>query len=894
MSKIDSKLVALNNWGVVRSTEGNPKVPVQSNRFAYKLNQLTADLRMFSINDAWAWMQHSQAQIDIGTSYNIAFGMVKEDRLLCIDVDVYALDGKTRIDHQELLKKMAIECGTYWELSVSRKGLHMWYEVPAGFELPNGLSAAKFQHMSDWGGINCIIKFDFLYHSHYVVIPHDSARGGSIVPLSSIGKGIVECLELEYSNKVALAELPAQIEPDIDEMQAAIASAKMSAHWNRIEGEDGSNSDWALLGWISKQVRCNVEACLRIFKLSPRYTPERAIEKKRTSAQYDLYLQKSAIRACQKAHAEILQRDSAPKPSMSLPPPPPQRPVPKVSVSPVMASAPVAPPGQQVQAVEDDLPKVTFSLSLPGKQAASAPVGLSLPEPEAKQYPLSNLPPEPETLEYPLDAFPEWMRNGAIEIAKRARSPLAIAGHAVLGAVGDIVMTRFNTWSEQNMSTGQPTALFLLTRAGSGMGKSSCDALAGAVQDRHEMERNAGWEEVCKMLVAQHEAKPGKPAKPKIPTTFALGQPGESQHYEEEEPAEPREQFALQIDHLGNLRLPASPLTNLSDFSMEAMIGALIRGQACQRVKVDEASLLFGGAAINEKNAATALGMLTKLWDCGEANRLRAKSNQEGSGRVYDRRVSITASGQPVILDKYICDDVMNGQGFMARVILACPPSNIGNRQRDVSELLGRVDFTEVEAGRVYTAETEKLYAIKEHIVGLDDFDGNSLNIGRVLPPVVKLNNEAISAYVDYCNRLDIESKPLEKYCSTTEHAGRGAQVALRVATVFAIAEGLTEVTADVFNRASKVIDYSLSCKIGILGQGVSPQEEDDAATLYAWLLEEKRIDKWRNFSTSDAARGLSAGLRGKSNKAKREKLLERLVLEGKLLFNNRNYSLVV
>jgi len=106
---------------------------------------------MFSINDAWAWMQHSQAQIDIGTSYNIAFGMVKEDRLLCIDVDVYALDGKTRIDHQELLKKMAIECGTYWELSVSRKGLHMWYEVPAGFELPNGLSAAKFQHMSDWG-----------------------------------------------------------------------------------------------------------------------------------------------------------------------------------------------------------------------------------------------------------------------------------------------------------------------------------------------------------------------------------------------------------------------------------------------------------------------------------------------------------------------------------------------------------------------------------------------------------------------------------------------------------------------------------------------------------------------------------------------------------------------
>ena len=53
----------------------------------------------------------------------------------------------------------------------------------------------------------------------------------------------------------------------------------------------------------------------------------------------------------------------------------------------------------------------------------------------------------------------------------------------------------------------------------------------------------------------------------------------------------------------------------------------------------------------------------------------------DGAAKYFGRRLALHLMMQPVIAETILSDNVLTGQGFLARSLLAWPTSTIGSRQ---------------------------------------------------------------------------------------------------------------------------------------------------------------------------------------------------------------------
>lgn len=100
---------------------------------------------------------------------------------------------------------------------------------------------------------------------------------------------------------------------------------------------------------------------------------------------------------------------------------------------------------------------------------------------------------------------------------------------------------------------------------------------------------------------------------------------------------------------------------------------------------------------MNRDNRCKTAAGLSKLWDRSKFDRIRAA---DGAEKFFGRRLAIHLMMQPVIAETILSDDVLTGQGFLARSLLAWPGSTIGSRpyssvdlssDRDLATYLDRV-----------------------------------------------------------------------------------------------------------------------------------------------------------------------------------------------------------
>ncbi len=408
-------------------------------------------------------------------------------------------------------------------------------------------------------------------------------------------------------------------------------------------------------------------------------------------------------------------------------------------------------------------------------------------------------PPSP----YPLDALTYELRSAAEAIMEHEQVPAAIAGQCVIGAATYLAQTRANAWHPRGKPGGAPCSLFMLSLFGSGEGKSSARKLAFKVIDEAEKEATTRYRKAYEQIMLCADQLKGKARE----------------------------------EYLAENPLPADPKTQYSDATFEPIAGDFIRGKPAACWDTDEGGQMLGGASLKSDTVAATLGGLTKGYDDGSFERARARGNAEGSGVAFNRRLSIHLLAQPITVVESLANPLLTGQGFLARFLLAAPDSLAGTCFITV-ESLERSAYDDPRL-QSHWARCQEIITSPEHI----DSD-----TGEVTPPVLTPNADAIKTWVNFRNEIEHDLGPLGNFAGLKPFARRGAEQALRLATVLSFYEGADHIDGDCMDRACKLARYSLNEWLRYTSVGSINPDLKRAADLMTWLLDPKRAANWQEF----------------------------------------------
>lgn len=425
--------------------------------------------------------------------------------------------------------------------------------------------------------------------------------------------------------------------------------------------------------------------------------------------------------------------------------------------------------------------------------ARSAPEPLRRPIPPPELYPVKELGP---------------ILAPACESLRRViQAPDAICGASLLAAASLAVQGLADV---ENSGRVHPLSLWLLTVAESGERKSAVDS--EAMRGAREVERALGklyteakaayeaeleaW--TLQKELAKKEARSGKGAN-LTDTLRSLGpQPPE----------------------------PLRPTLIAADFTAEGLAKLLASGRPTLGAFTDEAALVFGGHGMTKESTARTAATLCKLWDRGELDRVRSS---EGALKLYGRRLALHLMAQPVIAERALSDEVLSGQGFLARCLLAWPQGTAGSRPY-CNETL-RDDPALIQ----YAA---RLADLLRRPLPLAEGERNELD-----PPKLRLSVEAAALWRTVHDTIEKEMKPGARYATCKPWASKSAEQCLRIAGVLTLIDNphAHVIEAEVVECAAELALWHLNEAARLAGTAELSPTIRNAESLLDWCHETGR-----------------------------------------------------
>src|SRR5690554_1416266 len=367
---------------------------------------------------------------------------------------------------------------------------------------------------------------------------------------------------------------------------------------------------------------------------------------------------------------------------------------------------------------------------------------------------------------YPVDSLPTIMRDAVIAIADYVQAPLALAGQSVLGAAAYIAQTRVDAWSP--VRNQMPCSLFMLALGDSGDRKSSVHKIAFNPIEKAEDKRREIYELASKSI---REGAEGLAPK-------------ELAAYEKSNP------------------MPDDPTTIVtSDCSYSRLASILIEGTPSLFWNSDEGAQMLGGHSMKSDDRTAVLGGLSKWWDDGRGERIRAKNNADGSGTATNRRLSINLLAQEVAIRHELKDPVLRGQGFLPRFLFCAPESLKGTRLLT----LERLERKPEDDQRIVTY-WNRLMLLLDTPQALNPDDPT-----QVKAEALSLTNDAKHLWLKFYDKTEIAQKRFGDYADLAPFASRSGEIALRVATVLAHFSLSKTVDSEIMRSAIALTDHSLS-----------------------------------------------------------------------------------
>lgn len=440
-----------------------------------------------------------------------------------------------------------------------------------------------------------------------------------------------------------------------------------------------------------------------------------------------------------------------------------------------------------------DLDALTTLISPEVKAESFAPEPLRRPAPPPEPYPLAELGP--------------ILQPAAASLRRVIQAPDAVCGASVLAAASLAAQALANVEIDGRTV---PLSLWMLTVAESGERKSAVDADAMRAAREHENALARAYETELQAHAAEQAEWEARCADAKGKARKSKGA-GLAQALRDIGPA------------------PATPLVpriTVADFTAEGLAKLLAAGWPSVGAFTDEAALVFGGHGMTKETVTRTAGTLCKLWDSGTLDRVRAL---DGATKLHGRRLAMHLLAQPVIAERALSDDVLSGQGFLARCLLAWPESTAGTRPYRPESLRD-----DAALGRM----THRLGNLHQEPLPLADGERQELE-----PRLLRLSADAKAAWVKLHDAVEARMKPGGQFATVKPWASKTPEQALRIAGVLALLESSTAQEIDVatIKRAAELALWHLNEAARLSGTAELSPAVRDAEALLSWCHQTDR-----------------------------------------------------
>jgi len=217
---------------------------------------------------------------------------------------------------------------------------------------------------------------------------------------------------------------------------------------------------------------------------------------------------------------------------------------------------------------------------------------------------------------------------------------------------------------------------------------------------------------------------------------------------------------------------------------------------------------------------------------------------------------------------KLLADRMANGQGFLARCLVAWPESTIGSRHIDDFEWAGDRN------------ELKRLFAV---LKGLIEATPRTAKSAQELYPLdLPLDKEAKQLAITASNQFETSMQNGNDLSELKDRTAKAMENACRIAGVMAVIEGgmgTRSITGEHLERGLILIRWYLSEALRIRSAAIIPQAVSDAELLSRWLQD-------RNMTEFRTTPVLTHGPSQLRNKSRLMAAIAELVNHGYLAVN--------
>jgi putative DNA primase/helicase len=248
----------------------------------------------------------------------------------------------------------------------------------------------------------------------------------------------------------------------------------------------------------------------------------------------------------------------------------------------------------------------------------------------------------------------------------------------------------------------------------------------------------------------------------------------------------------------------------------------MLKAQPSVGIFTGEGGELFGGHSLREERRSAGLAWLLKAWG-GEL--LDAMTRGDGLSILLGRRVCMHVLVQPIVLRQLLTDPLAQGQGLLARCLIAQPSTLAGTR------VYRECNPVQEPAVRAMHSRLTSLLHLPPPVRA--DGDGHELQ-----PRPLPLAADARALWIEYYNEIERQ----QAHGGALEHArpfaSKAAEQAARIAGVIEMvgnpqADAITDAAMD---GGMRVAEFYLAEHVRLTGAAVADRHLSLLHTLVDWL----------------------------------------------------------
>ncbi|WP_119965552.1 DUF3987 domain-containing protein [Simplicispira lacusdiani] len=386
----------------------------------------------------------------------------------------------------------------------------------------------------------------------------------------------------------------------------------------------------------------------------------------------------------------------------------------------------------------------------------------------------------PAPAAFPFDALGPILGNAARAIAEDVQAPDSLAGGSVLAAASLAVQPLANAVLPHGQHS--PLSVFVITGAGSGDRKSAVDAVAcKEVEEVRKDQARAHAKEVQK-----YEAEMGE-RKPKDPTPTK----------------------------------PAPQSITTANATIEG-ICKLLKFQSSIGIFSAEGGEMLGGHSLRDDKRSSGLAFYLKGWSGESLDSLRGG---DGLTVLLGRRIAMHVLVQPVLLRELLCDPLAQGQGLLARCLIAEPQTLAGTRMFKHTNPHENSDVIAYnERIRTLLSTTPECWP---------NGDGYELK-----PRALYMGDDARALWIAFYNVIEGQQANGSELDGARPFASKAAEHAARIAGIITMVENTqaTHITSEAMDGAIQLTAFYLNEHLRLTGAGRQEREEGALRSLLEWM----------------------------------------------------------